>query len=383
MKNFNRRSWLKASMTASAGLFSLGYANASGHQPEELTILRPNKRKDSYARLSSNENPFGPANSAKKAIKAAIDDGFLYPRHYREELMEAISKKEGVNKDHILLGAGSTELLQAGARVFGGEKAKVLSADPTYTSLVRMAQSGGAEWLRVPLTKNMDHQLDMMESKISDDLSLLYMVNPNNPTGKILTGEEIKSFCNLVAERVPVFVDEAYLDYMDDPANSTATDCIKNGKNVIVARTFSKVHAFAGLRVGYCVAQPEVIKEMASVGPRNSLAGPSMAGAAASLLDKSFIEYSVKKNNEGKAFIYSVLDKLGYDYFPSHTNFILFPIQMDGDTFRNKMMEKQVSIKTWEIEGQQYCRVSMGLSDDLERFADAFKVVTATKLNKG
>jgi histidinol-phosphate aminotransferase len=383
MKNFNRRSWLKASMTASAGLFSLGYVNGSQYEPGALMGSGRQRKKDSYARLSSNENPFGPANSAKKAIKAAIDDGFLYPRHYREELMEAIVKKEGVSSEHILLGAGSTELLQAGARVFGGDKAKILSADPTYTSLVRMAQSGGADWVRVPLTKEMDHQLDTMEAKVSKDLSLLYMVNPNNPTGKILTGEEIKSFCDLVAESVPVFVDEAYLDYMEDPVNSTVTECIKNGKNVIVARTFSKVHAFAGLRVGYCVAQPEVIEKMAAAGPRNTLAGPSMAGAAASLLDDSFIQYSVKKNNEGKAYLYGVLDKLGYDYFPSHTNFILFPISMDGDTFRKKMMEKQVAIKTWNIEGQNYCRVSMGLADDLERFADALKVVTSTSLNIG
>ncbi len=370
-------------MTASAGLFSLGYAKGLAYEPEAIPGSVRQRKKDAYARLSSNENPFGPATSAKKAIKAAIDDGFLYPRHYRDELMEAISQKEGVSRDHILLGAGSTELLQAGARVFGGDKAKILSADPTYTSLVRMAQSGGADWIRVPLTKDLDHQLEVMEEKVSSDLSLLYMVNPNNPTGKILTANEIKSFCEVVADRVPVFVDEAYLDYMEDPAGSTVTDCIKKGKNVIVARTFSKVHAFAGLRVGYCVAQPEVIKMMAAEGPRNTLAGPSMAGAAASLMDDSFIQYSVKKNNEGKAYIYDVLDKLGYDYFPSHTNFILFPIQMDGDTFKEKMMEKRVSIKTWNVAGQNYCRVSMGLADDLQMFADAFKAVVSTTMNRG
>ncbi|WP_114750746.1 pyridoxal phosphate-dependent aminotransferase [Pleomorphovibrio marinus] len=382
MKNFSRRNWLKASMTASAGLFTLGYANGmeTGHGSNSLL---KNRKEDYYARLSSNENPFGPAGSAKKAIKAAIDDGYLYPRHHRQKLMEAIAEKEGVSTDHILLGAGSTELLQAGARVYGGEKAKILSADPTYTSLVRMAQTGGADWVRVPLTKDMDHQLDAMEAKVSKDLSLLYMVNPNNPTGKILTGDEIKSFCDLVSDKVPVFVDEAYLDYMEDPANSTVTECIKNGKNVIVARTFSKVHAFAGLRVGYCVAQPEVIEKMAKEGPRNTLSGPSMAGAAASLMDESFIQYSVKKNNEGKKYVYDLLNKLGYDYFPSHTNFILFPIQMDGDIFRKKMMEKQVAIKTWNIEGQNYCRVSMGKSDDLEMFADAFKSVAGSSLNKG
>lgn len=384
MKNLNRRSWLKASMTATAGMFAAGYVQAgTAFTAENSSMLRKRKPENYYARLSSNENPFGPAPSAKKALKAAIEDSFLYPRSYRNELVAAIMEKEGVSEDHILLGAGSSELLYAGARVFGGSSGKVLSADPTYTSLVRSAQMMGSEWVKVPLTKDMDHNLSAMEGKVSKDISLLYLVNPNNPTGKIMTGSEIKSFCDLVSDKVPVFVDEAYIDYMKDPVNSSTVDCVRKGKNVIVAKTFSKVHGFAGLRVGYCIAQPEVIKKLAYEGPRNTMSGPSMAAAAVSLLDSGFIEYAVKKNDEGKKFVYEMLEKLGYDYIPSHTNFILFPIAMEGEDFRKKMMERNVSIKTAKIEGKEYCRVSMGKLDDLEMFADAFKKVAVQSLNKG
>lgn len=379
MTNLNRRNWLKSSLTMTAGLMTMGYAGA-GTEEQAISSLLP--KKDRYARLTSNENPFGPSDSAKKALKAAIDDAFLYPREYRQKLMSLIAQEEGVTEDHILLGAGSSELLHASARVYGGANGKVLSANPTYTSLVRSAEYMGSEWVKVPLDKNFDHDLSTMEYKVKPDVSLVYLVNPNNPTGKIMTGEEIIGFCNTVSDKVPVFVDEAYWDYMENPKGSTTTACVKQGKNVIVARTFSKVHAFAGLRVGYCIAQPEVIKEIAKEGPRNSLSGPSMSAATASLVDQEFIKYSVKMNNEGKKFVYDVLEKTGHDYFPSHTNFILFPIAMDSEDFKKKMLAKGVGIKSMNVAGQDYCRVSMGKMDDLEMFADAFKRVISTKINQ-
>ncbi|WP_162416169.1 pyridoxal phosphate-dependent aminotransferase [Cyclobacterium roseum] len=379
MTNLNRRNWLKSSLTMTAGLMTMGYAGA-GTEEEAISSFLP--KKERYARLTSNENPFGPSASAKKALKEAIDDAFLYPREYRQKLVSLIAQEEGVTEDHILLGAGSSELLHATARVYGGANGKVVSANPTYTSLVRSAEYMGSEWIKVPLDKNFDHDLSTMEYKVKPDVSLVYLVNPNNPTGKIMTGEEIIGFCDTVSDKVPVFVDEAYWDYMENPKGSTTTACIKKGKNVIVARTFSKVHAFAGLRVGYCIAQPEVIKEIAKEGPRNSLSGPSMSAATASLVDQEFIKYSVKMNNEGKKFVYDVLEKTGHDYFPSHTNFILFPIAMDSDDFKKKMLAKGVGIKSMNVAGQNYCRVSMGKMDDLEMFADAFKQVTSTKINQ-
>jgi histidinol-phosphate aminotransferase len=382
MTKVNRRNWLKSSFSLTAGLMTMGYAGAETENESFGLTKSILPKKDRYARLTSNENPFGPSASAKKALKAALDDAFLYPRETRKELMTLIAKEEGVTEDHVLLGAGSSELLHAAARVYGGANGKVLSADPTYTSLVRSAQMMGSEWVNIPLDKNFDHDLSTMEYKVKPDISLVYLVNPNNPTGKIMTGNEIISFCNTVSSKVPVFVDEAYWDYMENPKGSTTTACIKQGANVIVARTFSKVHAFAGLRVGYCIAQPEVIEKLAKEGPRNSLSGPSMSAATASLTDYDFIKYSVKMNNEGKKFVYDVLEKTGHDYFTSHTNFILFPIAMESEDFKKRMLANGVGIKSMNVAGQDYCRVSMGKMEDLEMFSDAFQKVIGTKINK-
>ncbi|MFC4873317.1 pyridoxal phosphate-dependent aminotransferase [Negadavirga shengliensis] len=383
MTKISRRNWLKTGMTMTAGLASLGYPH-SGMAEKKIGIFKSGdgRKEEIVARLSSNENPFGPSSAAKRALKEAVEDAFLYPQKYRKELISVIAKEEGVSEDHILIGAGSSELLNAGARVFGGKSGKILAADPTYTSLIRSAEMMGSTWVKIPLDKSFDHDLDTMESKVKSDISLVYMCNPNNPTGKIIEGKEIISFCDTVSSKVPVFVDEAYWDYMDDPKGSTVTSCIKKGANVIVARTFSKVHAFAGLRVGYCIAQPDIIRQLAKEGPRNTLSGPSMNAAAASLVDYDFIRYSVEKNNEGKQYVYDLLSEMGYDYFPSHTNFILFPIAMDGDDFRKKMLVKGVSIKTWNIAGKDYCRVSMGHMKDLEKFGLAFKQVAGNKINK-
>lgn len=164
MKNLNRRSWLKTSVTTGAGLFAGSFLQTSA---AAFTHSNIKKRPGDYvARLSSNENPFGPAPSAKKALKDAIEDSFLYPRAYRDEFTKKIAKIEGVEEKQILLGAGSSELLHAAARVYGGTNKKVLSADPTYFSLVRSAEALGGEWVKVPLLKNLDHDLSAMDAKI-------------------------------------------------------------------------------------------------------------------------------------------------------------------------------------------------------------------------
>ena len=380
MNPIKRREWLKASAITALGLTGLSYTNwskafANGSKGDEDATFLKNIPSDAplFARLSSNENPFGPSKSAKKALFEAVEDSFLYPNKYRQQLVELIAKTEGLTPEHILLGAGSSELLDAGARVFSANGGRVLSADPTYASLVRSAERYGAESIKVPLTKDHDHDLDTMETLVgSKSISLVYLCNPNNPTGKIIPAAQLKDFCATVSPKVPIFIDEAYIDYVPNPAELSATDCIKKGMNVIIARTFSKVHAFAGLRVGYCIAQPEMIKRLAAEGPRNSLSGPSMNAAAASYQDNEFIQYSVDRTKEAKQYVYSLLKDKGYDYLPSYTNFILFPLKMKGRKFQEEMMARNVGLKSWEFSGQDFCRVSMGKMTDMEMFATAF-----------
>lgn len=392
MKNkLNRRSWLKAGSVLAAGLayqpFSSVQATPQAAPMQPLPFFTPEYEylpadlgdiPPIRARLGANENPFGPAESAKKAIIDAINDSFMYPRDGRQELIDTIAKIEGVAPEQVLIGAGSTELLMAAALYYSQGGGSIISGDPSYLSLVSMASKYGATWEKVPLTKDFDLDLPAMEKRVSDKTSLVYICNPNNPTGKLLNPDQLSDFCASVSPKKPVFVDEAYIDYAGDAQKLSAIANIKKGQNVIVARTFSKVHAFAGLRIGYCIGLPETIEKISMYSTRGgTTAATSVYGAIASLQDQEFLKFSVEQNEISKKYIYGVLKNMGYTCLPSATNFVLFPIKMKADGFRKAMLEKGVAIRTWEFDGQTWCRVSMHTLEKMKIFEEAFKEVVA------
>jgi histidinol-phosphate aminotransferase len=373
----NRRNWLKSGALMAAGLtFGTGKWNAAGAH----TTATPAPLADRpviKARLSANENPFGPSQKARKALIEAIDGSYMYPREYTQQFKSMIAKEEGVTEEHILLGAGSSELLMAAALNYtlkGGSGSSILSADPSYTSLMRAASLYGSGWEKVPLTKDYAHDLEAIEKKVTDKTSLVYICNPNNPTGTIVPAAKLASFCEVVSKKKPVFVDEAYIDYVDNPKKQSMTEAVRKGQNVMVARTFSKVHGFAGLRIGYVVALPETVKELGKycTGGMN-ICATSVRAAIASYTDTDHLNYAIKKNAESKEFLYKALKDTGYSYIPSHTNFVLFPLQMEGKRFTEEMMKRGVSIRNWEFDDKQWCRVSLGTMDEMKLFAEAFK----------
>ena len=179
-----------------------------------------------------------------------------------------------------MLGAGSTELLMAAAQQYGKKGNKILAADLTYMSLLhRACEDYGAGLVAVPLTKNYDYDFDRMLDTVSSDINLIYLCNPNNPTGVKAKAADVRAFCEKASQKKPIFIDEAYLDYQDDPEAETMIGLVKEGKNVIVSRTFSKVHAMAGMRVGYCIASPENIKLLKLYGTDgNGMSRPGVVG---------------------------------------------------------------------------------------------------------
>lgn len=382
---FNRRNWIKTSAILSAGV-AMAANNWSGLQAKPVAKGQVLSRKalaqmaadmpPIKARLFANENQFGPSEKAKKAIIDALPTSNLYPFMQMRKFVELLAKEEGVTPDHILLGAGSSELLLASALYYGlmQKGMRILSADPSYTYLMEIAEKYGAGWDKVPLTKDFAHDLDAMEKQVTDKTSMVYICNPNNPTGTIVPTEKLKSFCEAVSRKKPVFIDEAYIDYVADPKKQSMIDCVRKGQNVIIARTFSKVHGFAGLRMGYIVALPQTIKQLEPycTGGMN-IGGPSIMGAMSSYQDAEFISYAIKKNAESRDFLYKLLKDEGYEYIPSHANFVMFPLKMEAKKFRDEMMKRGVGIRNWEFNNQQWCRVSMGTMEQMQVFADAFK----------
>lgn len=323
------------------------------------------------ARLLANENPFGPSAKAKKALAEAINTSYQYPFESRKKLEDKILDYEGLQKGQILLAAGSSPLLLASALCFG--KGTIVSATPTYEDLLKHAEQLGTKVVRVPLTSDHLFDLDAMEKAIDSSTSLVYICNPNNPTATVADTAKLKAFCERVSKKTTVFVDEAYIDYLDNPQSISLIESVKKGQNIIVARTFSKLYGFAGLRVGYIIAQPELITKLSmyTAGPM-SISATSLSAAFAAYQDKEFLQSAFENTMLSKKFLYETLKKEGYEYIPSSANFVMFPVKMESKKFAEEMMKRGVGVRSWKFGGKEWCRVSIGRMDEMKAFAVAF-----------
>ncbi|MCU0324915.1 MAG: histidinol-phosphate aminotransferase family protein [Spirosomaceae bacterium] len=390
MKNtVNRRSLLKSSLMTLGGMalaphISMGaFQNASFSVDEKnrlyySPLLREHfldERPDVMAmaaRLNANENPYGPPESAKKAVIDAVSGGNRYSWRELAVLVDKIAKKEGVDTKHIMMGPGSSDLLEKFALVMFMNGGNIVSADPTYMSLIRVAESVGAKWKPVPCTKDWSHDLKAMEAAIDKDTKMVYICNPNNPVGTITDSKALMDFCSRVSEKVPVFIDEAYLELAEGTGAVSMVSLLKEKKNVIIARTFSKIMGMAGLRVGYAVALPSTLDQIQKITRGGmGISHTSVLGAIASFEDTEFQAMTKKLNTECKEYLYENLKKLNYKYITSYTNFVIFPINMDGKEFLSKMTAKGVMIRTFDINDKPWCRVSMGTMDEMKLFVKA------------
>jgi histidinol-phosphate aminotransferase len=387
MKPMNRRNWLKSGLVA-MGAMTMAPAlalprkeNLFAYRPE--SILKEHLPAFKYdetrlmARLNANENPYGPAPKVVQAISDAISSGNRYGHTDAATLISMIAEKEGVSPDHIMLGPGSSDLLEKTAFVRFKDGGNIVSADPAYMSLISTAQSLGATWKPVLLTDDYAHDLDAMAKAVDVDTKLVYICNPNNPTGSITDPVKLKAFCSKVSDKTPVFVDEAYLEFLEKPEDHTMVGLVAEGKDVIVARTFSKIHGMAGLRIGYIVAQPERIQDISNkVRSTMGLCITSVKGAIASMKEQQFLLKCKSMNTECRAFVSSEIAALGYKIIPSHTSFLIFPIAMEGQPFLKAMYDSGVGIRVYNIDNKPWCRVSMGTMEEMALFVESFKKVT-------
>jgi histidinol-phosphate aminotransferase len=383
--HIDRRKWLRTTamfttgLVAAPGLVSANHTQNQYYKKVGFWELELSKRPDLdslKARLLANENPFGPSEKTRLAIMEAVTQGNRYGHSQAAELRKMLAEKEGVSEEHILLGPGSTDLLEKTAISHFVKGGNIVAADPAYMSLINTAMRFDAEWRKVPLTKDWEHDLEGMEAAVNKKTKLVYICNPNNPTGSITNNSKLRAFCASVSDKAPVFVDEAYLEFLDDCESQSMVDLVRSGKNVIVARTFSKIHAMAGLRIGYMVALPETIELITSMVRSNmGLCVTSIMGAMASLKDKQFQANSKKWTADARSFVNEQLSSMGFDYIPSHTSFILFPIAMEGKPFLEKMFAQGIGVRAFQVWGQSYCRVSMGTLDEMGMFSDALKKV--------
>jgi|SRR5450432_1443167 histidinol-phosphate aminotransferase len=384
----DRRKLLKTGMLMAGGLpLASGFLNKLSANPvntcsnyqfisdKSVILGAPEQLK---ARLFANENPFGPSTKAKQAIDEALAQSYQYPFLFARDVFQKIADFEGLSTDNLLMEAGSSPLLLAAAINFSQKPgSNIVTGDPTYEDLPHKASLLNTQWKKVPLTADYKLDLDAMEKAIDSNTTLVYICNPNNPTATVLQSGKLKAFVDSVSPRVTVFIDEAYNDYLDDPKANSMMGSVKEGKNVIIARTFSKIYGFAGLRVGYLFAQPDMVKKLSlyTEGP-NSLSATSLHAAMASYQDKEYMKTVIDKTNESKKFLYDTLKKEGYDYVPSVTNFVIFPVKMDSLKFVTEMTKRGVGVRSWKFNSKEWCRISIGRMDEMEAFAAAFKEIS-------
>jgi histidinol-phosphate aminotransferase len=325
-------------------------------------------------RLSANENPYGPGPRAREAIARGVADSSRYPTGVYQQLLKQLAAFESVPSEAIVIGTGSGEILTMAGLMYGAGGGRIVSADPSFSQLTGYAREMGAAIDFVPLDRSFAHDLAAMDRAVGAGAELVYICNPNNPTGTLLKADDLRAFCRGLKGRAAVFVDEAYLQLTADPKANSMVDLVREGLEVIVARTFSKEHGLAGLRVGYGIAKPDLAKKLSTY----RMTTPNMLGlmaASASLDDSEFLALSKRKIAEGREVIYRLCAARKLAYVESAGNFVFFDCGMPVEDFRQKMAAEGLLVGRPYKAYPTWMRVSVGTTQDMAAFATAFEKI--------
>ncbi len=327
-------------------------------------------------KLASNENPIGPSPKAIEAMQESAAKMFLYPDGYCTEIRTALANHLGVKENELIFGNGSDEIIKLLGETFVEPGDEVIVADPSFSEYDFMCMLMGGTLKKVPLT-NFTHDLEKMAEAITEKTKIIFICNPNNPTGTIVTKDEVDKFLERVPESVVVAFDEAYYEYVDDKDYPQTISYVKQGmKNIIVLRTFSKIHGLAGLRIGYGIANPDMIQLIERTREPFNVNLMAQKAALASLSDKEHLQRSNEVNTSGKKFLYEAFEDMGLEYIPTHSNFIMVKVGKHSREVFVELQKKGVIIRTGDIFGlDDYIRVTIGTEEENKRFIKALKEV--------
>jgi histidinol-phosphate aminotransferase len=325
-------------------------------------------------KMASNENPLGPSPKAKQAIVEAVEKLHIYPDGYCFELRRAVAEKVQVDDNQLIFGNGSDEIIKLLAETFLQPGDQVLTGSPSFSEYDYATHLMGGEMVKIPL-KNNRFPLEKIAESISSKTKLIFICNPNNPTGTCVSAEEVDRFIAQVPDSVVVIFDEAYNEYVEDENYPDTLKYIKDGKkNVIVLRTFSKIYALASLRIGYGVASPDLIALVSRTREPFNVNSMAQFAAVAALQDREHLELSRKVNSKGKTFLYQAFEDMNLNYIPTEANFIMVDTGKDSKLLFQKMLRKGVIVRTGDIFGMDtYLRVTIGTMEQNQRFIKALK----------
>jgi histidinol-phosphate aminotransferase len=340
------------------------------------SVTTPLAASGNIVRLSANENPYGPSTKALQAMTESFGLACRYPDEYNNVLIDKLAKLNNVDRDQILLGDGSGEILKLCAETFTGpQNGKLVAADPTFEAILNNATAKGAEVVKVPLTSSFAHDLPKMLAAAKG--GLIYVCNPNNPTASITPKNELRDFIAKTPDETMILVDEAYFHYADSPDHESVIPLVKEHPNLIVSRTFSKIYGMAGLRCGYCVAKKETVERMRRNQMWDSVNCMALAAATASLDDPDQVANGQRLTREVKTFMTSELDKMGYKQIPSQANFIMFDCKRPVVPLIQAMKQRNVHVGRLFPALPNHMRLTIGKKSEMETFLATFREVMA------
>lgn len=325
---------------------------------------------ENIVKLASNENPLGMSPRARVAVEQAIAGIERYPDQF--DLIKALAERTGLAQGQIVLGNGSNDVLDLAARVFLAPGRSAVLAQHAFAVYPLATMSAGAQCIVVP-AKHYGHDLDAMLAAIRSETRVVWIANPNNPTGNFVPYAEVKAFLARVPADVAVVLDEAYTEYLAPADRADTLAWIRDFPNLIVTRTFSKVYGLAGLRVGYAAAAPEVADLMNRVRQPFNVNNLALAAAIAALDDHAFLAESYQLNRRGMEQLVAGIKRLGLEHIPSHGNFVTFKVS-DGGSVNQKLLRQGVIVRPIGGYGlPNHLRVTIGLESENAAFLGALE----------
>jgi len=323
-------------------------------------------------KLASNENPIGPSPEALRAIEKILPNIHRYPDGSGFYLKKTIAEYFNLRPQNIILGNGSNEIIELSVRTFLNPGDEIVMADQSFIVYQIVTQSANCKGIIVPL-RDFTHNLDRMADAVTEKTRMVFISNPNNPTGTAVGTKDVERFMGRLRDDIVVIFDEAYYEYVERKDFPDTLKYVREGKNVIVLRTFSKIYGMAGLRIGYGFARDKLVGYMNRVRQPFNVNSLAQIGAVAALKDKSHLERSREVNRKGKEYLYGEFKKLGLNYVSTEANFILVKAG-NGRKIYNRLLKKGVIIRSLDgYKFPDYIRVTIGLPDENKRFIEALK----------
>ena len=371
--NLSRRQFARTVGTA------LGAAIIAEHLTPAAEARLPKGTPDSVIQLNSNENPYGPAKSALEAMTRSQRVASRYPDAMEDKLVQTIAKLHSVEPENIILGCGSGEILRTADMAFTGPGKNVVAAEPTFEAVLAFAQVTRAEGIKVPLTADFRHNLPAMAAACNANTGMVYVCNPNNPTGTIVTRDELAAFLPKVPASTIIMVDEAYHHFVEDAKYGSTFEWLSKTPNLLVVRTFSKVYGMAGMRLGYGVSAKQNVAAMRRHLTWSNANAAVLEAAVASMNDAAHVPQQRKLNNDTRRWMCSELEKDGRHYIPSQANFVMIDVGGDVKPVIDAFRKKDILVGRKFPSMGNWLRISVGTCKETEAFVAGLREIVPMK----